>query len=462
MSSAELERIRAAAPVDGAWLVGGSVRDLLLGRPVTDIDLVVAADPEAAARALARHTGAAWFPLSERHGAWRVVRSGMTVDLAAQRGGSIAADLGGRDFTVNAMAIPLDGGDLVDPCGGRDDLEARRLRLVSERVFDDDPVRLLRLARLARELELSVDRDAERRARERASLADRPSGERVFLEMRRLITLPDPADGLRLLDRLGVLEVVLPELVATRGVEQSGYHHLDVFEHTLHVLDAAADIGAHPAHYLQPHAAAVADELARPVGDELDVAGAVRLAAIFHDVGKPQTRAVSDDGRISFMGHDRESASAAREVLGRWKASTALVRCCTLLVAEHLRLGFMVKQRPIDRRTAHRYLRATQPYPLASVVLSLADRMATRGRWARQRHLRAHAETAAELAGQLVELAAHPQPPLLRGDEIARIAHVDGPRIGALVEALAEEQAAGAVESREQAERFVVERAAAL
>jgi poly(A) polymerase len=413
MPSPELERIRAAAPVEDAWLVGGSVRDLLLGRPVTDVDLVVPGDPAAAARRLAREGGGAPFPLSERHGAWRVVRDGWTVDVAACRGGSIEADLGHRDFTINAIALALAGGEPIDPSGGLADLEARSLRVVSDSIFDDDPLRLLRLARMARELGFEIDQHALDLARARAQLADRPSGERIYMEVRRLVGLDDPAAGVRLLDRMGVLEV------------------------------------------LPRQAAAVAEELARPVGDDLEVAGVLRLAALFHDIRKPQTRAVSGDGRISFMGHDAEGADAAGRVLRRWHAAGAVVRCCQLLVGEHLRLGFMIRQRPLDRRAAHRYLRATAPYPLASIVLSLADRLATRGLWARQRHHRRHAETAADLAGMLVELAANPAPPLLRGDEVAAMTGARGARIGELVEALAEEQAAGAVTTREQAEAFL-------
>ena len=460
MPSPELDRIRAAAPVDGAWLVGGSVRDLLLGRPVTDIDLVVPDDAGGAARRLARDGGGAPFPLSERHGAWRVVRDELTLDIAACRGGSIEADLGQRDFTINAIALPLAGGEPIDPHGGLADLEARSLRLVSDGVFDDDPLRLLRLARIARELSFVIDGHALELARERSALADRPSGERVYMEMRRLLAQDDPADSLRLLDRLGVLEVVLPEIAPTRGVEQSPFHHLDVYEHTLQVLDTAADIAGHPEHYLPRQAGAVAEELSRPVGDDLEVAGVLRLAAVFHDIRKPQTRAVAGDGRVSFMGHDTQGAEAAAGLLRRWRAAGAVIDCCRLLVGEHLRLGFMIRHRPVDRRAAHRYLRATAPYPLASVVLSLADRLATRGRWARQRHQRRHAETAADLAGLLVDLARNPAQPLLRGDEIAALSGAQGPRIGELVEMLAEEQAAGAITTREQAEAFMAASAA--
>ena len=223
---------------------------------MVDVDLVVERDPAAAARSLARSHGGAPFPLSERHGAWRVVRDGHTVDITASHG-AVADDLGRRDFTINAMAVPLAGGDLLDPHGGRADLEARRLRAVSEQVFSDDPLRLLRLVRLAHELGFTVDPDSERLARRDAHLADRPSGERVLTEIRRLLEPDHPDAGIRLLDRIGVLDVVLPEAAAMRGVEQSPFHHLDVFEHTLQVLDAAADIAAHPQHYLREAAAPV-------------------------------------------------------------------------------------------------------------------------------------------------------------------------------------------------------------
>ena len=149
MSSSVTDRlaeIRDQAPVENAWLVGGSVRDLLLGRPVIDIDLVVDADPGRVARGLAGTVGGSPFPLSERHGAWRVVGDGRTIDVTRSRG-TLEQDLRLRDFTINAIAIPLAGGDAVDPAGGRADLDAGLLRAVSDAVFDDDPLRLLRLPR---------------------------------------------------------------------------------------------------------------------------------------------------------------------------------------------------------------------------------------------------------------------------------------------------------------------------
>jgi poly(A) polymerase len=430
------------------------VRDLLLGREVTDVDLVVEGDPRRAARALSAAVGGAPFPLSERHGAWRVVQGPRTVDIAACRG-TIEEDLALRDFTVNAMAMRIEGGELRDPFAGRRDLERRLLRLVSERVFVDDPLRLLRLGRIAHELGFAIDPEAATIARRQATRAAGTAGERIYMEVRRLLALRDPAAGLRLLERLGTLDVILPELVPLRGVAQSPFHHLDVFEHTLAVVDATADVADHPGHYLPRSAPALEEALARPLGDGLLSRQALRLAALFHDIRKPQTRELLPDGRVSFMGHDREGAAAAAAILRRWRAANAVARFCRALVGEHLRLGFLIRERPLDRRAAHRYARATGPYALESVVLSLADRLATRGPLARQRQLRAHAETAEELVDLLLELEREPSEPLLRGDEIARIAGARGARIRRLVEALAEEQAAGTVRTREEAVDFV-------
>ncbi len=457
MSSAVLDELRPLIGEGEAHFVGGCIRDVRLGRPVVDVDVVVPGAPAPAARRLARAMGGSPFALSEGHGAWRVVLAGRTIDVTARRGGDIVADLGERDFTVNAMAIPVAGGgeDVVDPFGGLSDLAERRMRIVSERVFADDPLRLLRLARIAHELGFEVDPDAQRLARRDAHLADRAAGERIYAEVRRLLAPDHPDAAVRLLDGLGVLDVVLPEAAPMRGCEQSPFHHLDVFEHTLQVLDAAADIAAHPDHYLPRHADRLRRSMDETVGDELAARTALRLAALFHDIEKPSTRTVAADGRIGFMGHDRKGAETTRRILQRWRAATSTIRFCMLLVAEHLRLGFMVHDRPLGRREAYRYQRATEPHTDASVLISLADRFATRGVRARQSYVRAHAETADELLSLVGELETEERVPLLRGDEIAELTGAEGPRIGELVDALAEEQAAGAVTTRAEAEAFV-------
>jgi Poly A polymerase head domain len=168
-----------------AWVVGGAVRDELLGREVIDLD-IACAEPQLAARAYARRSGGAPFPLSERHGAWRVaLDGGRTVDFTPLPRG-IEHDLATRDFTINAIAVPLDGGEPVDPHGGLADLEARLLRAVSSSIFEDDPLRLLRAVRLEEELGVELDAETEELVRRHARLVTKPAGERILAELERL------------------------------------------------------------------------------------------------------------------------------------------------------------------------------------------------------------------------------------------------------------------------------------
>jgi hypothetical protein len=194
------ERIRRAVGDEPAWIVGGAVRDELLGRKVVDTDVACSA-PELAARLYSRLAGGAVFPLSERHGAWRVAfRSGTTVDFTPLHGETIDDDLATRDFAVNAMAQPLEGGGLVDPLGGEADLEARRLRAVSPGIFEDDPLRLLRAVRLEDELGFRLDEETEKLLRAAAGRAAEPAGERVLGELERL-----SPEGFRRVGELGLL-----------------------------------------------------------------------------------------------------------------------------------------------------------------------------------------------------------------------------------------------------------------
>jgi tRNA nucleotidyltransferase/poly(A) polymerase len=208
------DRIRDAVGSGPAWIVGGALRDELLGREIVDLD-VAGSEPEAAARRYAGLSGGIVFPLSEKHGAWRVAfEGGRTVDFVPVQGGSIEADLATRDFTVNAMARPLDGGELVDPLGGRPDLEGGRLRVVSPDVFRDDPLRLLRAVRLEDELGFRLDGDSEALVREEADRVTEPAGERILGELERLTP-----EGFRRAEELGLLEPLGGSLERLEGVE---------------------------------------------------------------------------------------------------------------------------------------------------------------------------------------------------------------------------------------------------
>ncbi len=433
------------------WLVGGAVRDVLLDRPLSDWDLVTTGDAERTARTYSKAIGAPVFPLSERHGAWRVVGEDHEVDITGAPDG-ITADLLRRDLTINAIAVRVADGETLAVPGALDDLEDRILRVVADSSFRDDPLRLLRLVRLSVELDLAVAPETVALAQRDAALAAEPAGERQRAELERILVSQDPVDGLRFLDQLGLLGVVLPEVKALAAVEQNRYHHLDVLDHTLQVLDAATDLIEQPEFAFGEAAPAVATALSELLDADCDVALAVRWGALLHDIAKPYTRTEFENGHIGFPGHAQQGAELATAILERLRYSTAMQKCVALLVREHLRLGFLVPDGALDARAVHRYRVATDPWAIASVVVSLADRWSTRGTRARQRWIRRHEQLAIEMTQAL----ALPMPaPLLRGDTLAEALGCEpGPVIGALLAQIAEEQAAGTISNEAEAIAF--------
>jgi poly(A) polymerase len=453
--SKALEVAREALRGAPAWVVGGAVRDRLLGRPVLDLDVAVAGDPRALARHLAVVAGGPAFQLSGAFGAWRVHAPDRAwqVDVTVLQGDSIQEDLAQRDFTVNAIAEPLDGGPLVDPHDGAGDLERGCLRMVSAEAFDRDPLRVLRLARFTAGLGFEPEAATVAAASERAGRIGEVAQERVFGELKHLVTSDRALEGLAQMGTLGLTEHVLPELAALRGVEQNRFHHLDVHDHTLAVLEATIALEHDPVAALgDEHGEAIAEFLAEPLADELTRGGALRFGALLHDAGKPETRDFTPEGNVTFIGHDQAGARISRELLTRLRTSERLRAHVAALAEHHLRLGFLVHRRPLDRRTVYRYLRTCEPVEVDVTLLSVADRLATRGDNA-EPAIAVHLELAREILGAALEWRAYGRrEPLIRGDELATALGIEpGPRLGELLAAIAEAAYAGEVATRDEA-----------
>jgi poly(A) polymerase len=442
--------------VPGGWLVGGALRDRLLGRLTSDYDVVLAPEssPQAVARALRRATGGFAFELSETFGAWRVVARDRRwqVDLMPLDGETIENDLARRDLTINAIAQPLgDAADLVDPHHGVQDLHARRLRMVSEHAFADDPLRTLRLARLACELDFTVESGTLHSARVGAPRLSEVAPERIFAELVRVVRTNRALDGLEVMHEAGVTAVILPELEALRGVQQSRFHHLDVFEHTRAVLAEAIKLEHDPGLLFDEHGPALKALLLQPLANELSRADGLRFGALLHDIAKPRTRAVTDTGRITFMGHDEAGAAMAAAILRRLRSSERLAEHVAALTRHHLRLGFLVHQTPLSRHAVYGYLNACAPVQVDVTLLSVADRLATRGDNAEPAIAR-HLQLARQLIGEALSWVADPPRPPVRGDELARaLGLAPGPLIGQLLHQLEEASFAGEVTTREEA-----------
>ncbi|HEX8856710.1 MAG TPA: HD domain-containing protein [Thermoleophilaceae bacterium] len=455
-SQQPVREVRAAledAP-ERIWIVGGTIRDDLLGRSVTDVDLAVEGDPQAVARRVADAAGGALFALSDEFGSWRSIAPDRSwlCDVSPLQGATIEDDLAHRDFTVNAMAVPLAGGEILDPHGGRSDLDAGVLRVLGPQAYEADPLRALRAARLATELPLKLDVETARLTRQAAPRLADVSAERVFAELRRIVIAERVLEGIALAEDLELVPIVLPELTALHGVEQSHFHHLDVHDHTLEVLrqqvwleDALGEVFPEDAERVQ----AALDE---PLANELTRGQALRFAALLHDVGKPATRGELPDGRVSFIGHDRVGAEMVRQIFRRLRASERLSQFVAANTRHHLVLGFLVHERPLSRRAVYRYLTTTEPVEVEVTLLSCADRLATRGKNA-EPAIKAHLDLAREVMHDALAWREGGPPELpLRGDELAaEVGIAPGPELGELLALLREARFAGEAGTREEA-----------
>lgn len=449
---------------EAGWLVGGCLRDELQGLPVKEVDIVLDGAAAAFSRGLADRLGGAAYASSDAFGTWRVVVGELHVDVAplraaagpasgppdpATRGARLEADLRARDFTVDALARPLGGGALTDPLGGRDDLAGRRLRLCSPTALDDDPLRVVRLARLARGLDLIPDAAAIAAAARAAPSLAGVSGERLCAELSAVLTLPAAAAAFRDLAAWGALAVILPELDGLRGVGQNPYHHLDVFEHTLEALTylpgAVEQLGG------SLHLAPPAEAGLPGVGPLVPVS----WAALLHDIGKPAARVVTPEGHVIFWRHDEIGRRMSAELASRLRMSGRFSAYLGTLIRQHLRLGFLVREQPLTRRALARYRRDVSPWVFESVVVSLCDRLATRGEKTSPASLARHYRLARSVWSGVSKT---PVPRLLSGDDVMALLGLrPGPAVGQALDALDEEVEAGEVVSMEGARAFLEE-----
>lgn len=444
-------------------LVGGAIRDAWLARRrgrttgSHDVDLDVAVPRGAldlAGRLAERLTGTC-VVLDARRGAARVVAGPHRVDITDFRAPTLADDLKGRDFTVDALAVQArallrdDRATILDPTGGLADLAARRLRPASHAVLLDDPLRVLRGVRLEATLGLVLTSGALRASREAAPRLAGVAAERVRDELAQILDAPSTVNALRRLDRIGALAVILPEVEPMRAATQPAPHRFTVLEHSFQAVSGVDRLLARmPA--LGGHGDEIAAHLADQVGGGMTRAQALKLAALLHDVSKPETRALVD-GRIRFFEHDVKGATRARAIGERLRLAERVTGLLERLVRHHLRPMHLTQAGEITPRARHRFFRDLGDDARDLLVLALVDGAAVRGdspavAWRRSWVVR-------ELFGEWsTQAAVAASPPLLRGEDVMRrFALAPGPAVGALLARAREAQDLGLVRSRDEA-----------
>jgi poly(A) polymerase len=473
-----------------SFVVGGAVRDLLMRRETSDIDIAIKGDALEIASRVADETGGTFIPLDEINRVGRVAASingkYWYFDFSALKGDCIDDDLALRDFTVNALAVALNestagafsfGGrpavrgleppEVIDPFSARQDIADRLVRMVSPRAFISDPLRMLRALRFAAELGFRIQPETEEQIKKNAALASMPAGERTREELLKILALPRSARFLGYADKLGLLTVIIPELEPARETTQPVEHTWKVLEHSLHTTETI--------EYLLREGEWLCKEdwILAPVpwDEELHAhfnaavgAGSagcslLKLAGLLHDIAKPQTKAPAENGRVRFLGHDKIGADIAAAVLERLRFSSKEIGYVRTCVKYHMRPTQLTQEEVPTKRALYRYFRDTGALAPDIMFLSLADHLAARGPMLDQELWTGHVKLVQFVLNQYYKTEEIVRPPkLVDGNELMAVFGLKpGPLVGELLETVRESRAAGEITTREDALRFLKE-----
>ena len=461
-----LSTLRALAS-DDVWVVGGAVRDALAGEAADLVDVdIAAASGETWAQRAAESLDGVCIHLNPRYPVWRVITLDFQIDVWDLAGAEIEDDLRRRDFTVNAMAAPLGeflDGDLsgvIDPCGGGSDVTERRLRMASGASLQNDPLRLLRAIRFEAEGDWRPDAGLWAAMKRDAALITQAAPERQWMELRRILESDRLPWALRRMDRSGLLDAIFPELTLCRGVDQRPVHRRDVFRHQIDAVRWLTRLTSSEAPRSRR-----AGELwgaLSPLLEQDEVHTTLRewrlplrLATLLHDIGKPQTRTVGDDGRTHFFGHSEVGAETARERLTALRAPERTIQQVELLIEQHLRPGQVSSPgRPPTSRALHRFHRALGEAAVPLCWLFLADSLATAGAEALLPRWPAYAAHVARIIGWQPARPTQ-EAPLLDGRGIMEATGLaPGPLVGEIRAKIVEAAAVGDISDAAGARRL--------
>jgi len=445
------------------YLVGGSVRDLLIGlQDIKDIDITIASDSEVVARKFADAIKGSFFFLDQERKITRVVKhhDGETLqfDFTNFEGPDLAADLGRRDFTVNAMAIDLRKllaeqslDTILDLFHGKEDVKNKFVRIVKPAVLDEDPLRLLRAIRFAATLDFTIESKTADEIRARSGLLAAPSPERIRDELFQILSQRGAADHLMLMDSLGLLSVLLPELDSLRGFSPGRYHRYDVRTHSIKaagyvdsVLDDLPKIAPEQANL-------VLDHLEKTLEHFVPRKAALRFACLLHDIAKPETYSRDEDGHIHFYGHDNLGAEKARAICSRFRLSRDTETVVTALIKQHMRLFNLSAPGGPSRNAMYRYCRDLKDAVPESLLLAQSDARATFELMPPGKFADTEKPMAAVLEYYYEKFLKTEAKPLVTGHDLLERGLKPGPRFREILDTVKERQAAGTIRDRKEA-----------
>lgn len=440
------------------WLVGGVLRDYFSGKPVVDIDIVTDCDPTPFTSDYAKRKGLGFVVLDKERGTVRIAvkpRRAL-IDVNRLQGSSIEEDLARRDFTVNAVAALWAEGrfKITDPFHGLSDLKRKILRPVSEGSIAGDPLRILRAYRFR--LALGLAPDPALAPLISRSLLSLPSvaGERISHELFRILKEPSSVTAIEWMAQDRVLDTLFPEVGATRGVTQNEWHHLDVFDHTIETYKWTERFAEEMPGKFAAWSGRFIESLNEEVSQGIPRLSILKLAALFHDTGKPVDRKIPDDGRVTFIGHDKTGEKLARAAASRLRLPGAVTSGLTRLVRNHLRPFNAIQENEITERAMYRFTRDLGEWTAPALILALGDAEATQGPAVTKKRRDAENKCVEDILRFIehMEEKEKTAPPPVNGAElISQLGLPQGPVIGKLLAALREAYALGEIGDKEEA-----------
>jgi poly(A) polymerase len=457
------------------YLVGGFVRDVLLGRETNDIDISVEGDALDTAQALASGINGKYVLLDEMNRIARVVLTGNTgplyIDVTSFHD-NIEIDLAGRDFTIDAMAIDLQDflsgmSGFIDPFNGENDLEKRIIRALKPEIFTDDGLRLIRAVRLAAELNFSIDTETELFIKNNKAMIKAVAGERIREELVKLFSVSGSSRYFAYLDELGLLSEIIPEIAYMKGIEQPKEHHWNVFDHSLKTVEAVDFLMREREWIVKerdllqdvPWTDEIRAHFDKPVSGGSTRKVLLKFGALLHDIAKPQTKAIDENGRMRFIGHPKQGADIAAVICNRLRFSTRESKLVENLVYYHLRPVQMSNTGMPTSRAIYRFYRDAGNDVTDILFLALADFLATAGPAVELNDWHEQTQLITYIMDEYANQATKRLPvKLVDGEDIMEsFGLTPGPLIGKLLDLVHEAQAAGDIGSRDEAIELVRE-----
>lgn len=442
-------------------LVGGILRDLLLGREKEnpDFDFVIKARAISFGRDLAKKLRAGYVVLDKEHGACRVVKKNngkiYTFDFTDLRKATLEKDLLHRDFTINALALEFEkvftGGALncflIDPYSGQKDLKEKIIRVVSNKSFCEDPLRVLRAFSFLSIFGFTLDKEALRLAKKEKNKLAGVSFERIRDELFKVFSTQNAHECFLKLDKLGILKIIFPEIKKMRGIGQGPYHHLDVWQHTLETV-FQMELLIHETKNNNE----IQDFLNETISADRKRKALIKLGAFLHDIGKPAALR-HKKGKTIFHGHERIGLRMAEEICKRLKLSNDEVNSLKTMVLWHLRPGFMADIEELTPRAKFRYFRDTGREAISVLLLSVADQRATKGPLTTKASRIRHEKVVFGLIREFFKREKEKRAPrLINGDDLIKKFKLEpSALIGKILSEVEELQAIGRIKTKHEA-----------